>query len=313
MQTGINIQNYRKRMGKTQEEFAEQMGVSRQTVSKWESGTCYPEMEKLLVMCELFGCDLDTLVRGNAVISMAEDTAGYDAHMNQFTRQICTGTVVTLLGLVLMFVLYGLGLPETLATIALLCCVTASAAFFVVGGIRHSDFIKKHPQIAPFYTEEQIETFQRKFPVLLVTGIAVVLLGVMMLLGAMAIFGEARMEQDTALASFIMAGFFLFIIVAGPIFIYAGMQKSKYDVSSYNQENNPNKTKQQKLSGTICGCIMIAATIVFLVWGLVFGAWEICWIVYPVGALLCGIVSMILETREKNTDTDAIKKEKDII
>lgn len=76
MQTGTNIQSYRKHMGQTQEAFAEQMDVSRQTVSKWESGACYPEMEKLLLMCELFGCDLDTLVRGDAVMSMKEDTVG---------------------------------------------------------------------------------------------------------------------------------------------------------------------------------------------------------------------------------------------
>ncbi len=65
MSTGENIQFLRKREGMTQEAFAEQLNVSRQTVSKWESDSCYPEMEKLVLMCKLFRCKLDDLVRGD--------------------------------------------------------------------------------------------------------------------------------------------------------------------------------------------------------------------------------------------------------
>ena len=43
-----NLQYLRKKQNLTQEQFAEQMEVSRQAVSKWESGQSYPEMEKLL-------------------------------------------------------------------------------------------------------------------------------------------------------------------------------------------------------------------------------------------------------------------------
>ena len=53
-----NLQYLRKKQNLTQEQFAEQMEVSRQAVSKWESGQSYPEMEKLLQICEQFGCCL---------------------------------------------------------------------------------------------------------------------------------------------------------------------------------------------------------------------------------------------------------------
>ncbi len=56
------FQFYRQQGGLTQEQLAETLGVSRQSVSKWESGQSYPEMEKLLALCELFRCDLDTLL-----------------------------------------------------------------------------------------------------------------------------------------------------------------------------------------------------------------------------------------------------------
>lgn len=61
---GCNLQHLRKVNGNmTQERLAERMGVSRQTVSKWESGEGYPELPKLLELCDIFSCKLDDLLR----------------------------------------------------------------------------------------------------------------------------------------------------------------------------------------------------------------------------------------------------------
>lgn len=61
MAFGERLQETRKRCGFTQEEFAEQLQVSRQAVSKWESGRGYPEMEKLLYICHRCGTTMDEL------------------------------------------------------------------------------------------------------------------------------------------------------------------------------------------------------------------------------------------------------------
>lgn len=58
------IMDLRKQKGWSQEEFGEKLGVTRQTVSKWELGSTTPEMEKLVAMSELFGISLDELVKG---------------------------------------------------------------------------------------------------------------------------------------------------------------------------------------------------------------------------------------------------------
>ncbi|WP_032123381.1 helix-turn-helix domain-containing protein [Clostridium amazonitimonense] len=64
MSFGQNIQFLRKmHKGMTQEELAEKMGVSRQTVSKWELDGTYPEMDKVIELCKLFSCSMDKLVR----------------------------------------------------------------------------------------------------------------------------------------------------------------------------------------------------------------------------------------------------------
>ena len=54
----------RKSRGWSQEQLGERLGVTRQTVSKWELGSTTPEMEKLAAMSELFGISIDALVKG---------------------------------------------------------------------------------------------------------------------------------------------------------------------------------------------------------------------------------------------------------
>ena len=64
MSFGQNLQFLRKMRNKmTQEELADRLGVSRQTVSKWELDAAYPEMSKVLELCQLFSCSMDQLIR----------------------------------------------------------------------------------------------------------------------------------------------------------------------------------------------------------------------------------------------------------
>lgn len=65
MSLGTNLQYLRKLNKLTQEQFAERMGVTRQTVSRWESDEVTPELNKLVEICTAFSCKLDELVREN--------------------------------------------------------------------------------------------------------------------------------------------------------------------------------------------------------------------------------------------------------
>lgn len=65
MSLGKNIQYLRKQKRITQEQMAERMSVSRQTVSKWESDEIVPELNRLIALSEMFSCKLDALLREN--------------------------------------------------------------------------------------------------------------------------------------------------------------------------------------------------------------------------------------------------------
>ena len=60
------IYQFRRNSGLSQEQLAEKIGVSRQAISKWESGISTPELEKLLALSECFGITIDELVKDEA-------------------------------------------------------------------------------------------------------------------------------------------------------------------------------------------------------------------------------------------------------
>ena len=63
MGLGKNIQYLRKQRKITQEQLAEMMSVSRQTISRWEADEIVPELNKLIALSDLFSCKLDALVK----------------------------------------------------------------------------------------------------------------------------------------------------------------------------------------------------------------------------------------------------------
>lgn len=62
MKFGDNLKTLRKGKKFSQEELAEKVGVSRQSVSKWETGEAYPEMNNILELCKIFRCRINDLV-----------------------------------------------------------------------------------------------------------------------------------------------------------------------------------------------------------------------------------------------------------
>lgn len=83
MTVGEKITKLRKEQNLTQEQFAEILKVSRQSVSKWERDDAYPDTEKLIRISKLFDCSLDYLLKDeleqmDVNLAAAKDEAEYD-------------------------------------------------------------------------------------------------------------------------------------------------------------------------------------------------------------------------------------------
>ena len=153
MSLGENLQYLRKKENITQEQLAEQLDVSRQSVSKWESDITYPEMNTLLQLCRMFHCSMDDLIQGNIHDINIEGKTEYDVHMNRFSKLISLGVGTILFGISFMSLLYGINyfistgtevIKEDFANMIFLIFVTIGTAILIVIGIQHSNFINKN-------------------------------------------------------------------------------------------------------------------------------------------------------------------------
>lgn len=312
MSFGENLQYLRKQKEITQEQLAEQLEVSRQSVSKWESGQSYPEMEKLMQICTMFHCNMDTLMQGDISKTFAEDVHGYDKFENLFSRMITAGTGILLLGISLMMLFTGVGIDEEMAVVVFFVFLIIAVMIFVVMGLQYDQFQKKHPVIEDFYTEEEKDQAYRRFTVGIAVGVGTILIAVLLVM-----VGSFRVEnlnlsdaaQVDRLESLLFGGFMFLIGAAVSVLVYTGLQKGKYDIESYNKECNPSpeKKKRDALIGKLCGCIMLVATIIFLVCGF-SGYWHMSWIIYGVAAILCGVAAIALG-KDDSQNTKDVEKE----
>lgn len=82
MNFGERLYELRKEKNISQEELAQLLDVSRQSISKWENDKAYPEMTRLLFMSEYFGVSLDYLMRGTESNDSSESDKSNESKQN---------------------------------------------------------------------------------------------------------------------------------------------------------------------------------------------------------------------------------------
>lgn len=108
MEIGKQIKKYRSEFSLSQEEFANKIYVTRQTVSNWENDKSYPDINSLVLMAEVFGVSLDSLVKGD-IEKMNEKIKKEDIdYLNKANRRLTLSFVWGFFMLVPMLKLFGI-------------------------------------------------------------------------------------------------------------------------------------------------------------------------------------------------------------
>ena len=122
MELGTQIKKYRTEAGLSQEEFADKVYVSRQTVSNWETGKSYPDINSLVLMSETFGISVDTLLKGDAEVIKEiinkEDQKDFD-RLGKLYGVLLLLVVLTPVPLARFLRFYGVALWVCLAVVAI--------------------------------------------------------------------------------------------------------------------------------------------------------------------------------------------------
>lgn len=325
------IMSLRKQNGWSQEELAEKLDISRQSVSKWESGTSIPDIEKIIKMSQLFGVSTDYLLKEKdddaeriSDISAYEESETIDTDGINNVRPIsmefaseyidtvkniskkfaaavstCIISPIALMILAAMSEVPGSGISEQVAAAigitVLLCLVAAAVMVFILGGMKLSkyEFLEKEP-IKLLYGVEAVIT--RKKEAYEPTFRMAIASGVILCILAAIPVVVAGAAQFTDVYFVGCVCVLLFVVsIAVFLFVSNGMVYGSYQkllqIDDYDPEKKRINRRYEKIFGAYW-CLVLAG---YLAWSFITFKWEFTWIVWPVAGVLFAPFKMLIE------------------
>ena len=312
------IIDLRKKNGWSQEELAEKLGVSRQSVSKWESAQSVPDMGRVVQMSELFGVSTDYLLKDSLELptpaadggmsDLPERTVGME-EANAFLRMkeknavhVALGVLLSILSPICLILTCGAqefgliplsaGQAAGLGVMILLLMVGGAVALFVTSGLRSKpyDYLECLP-IDTLYgvdgmARERREQFRPTYTRQLTLGIVRCVLAVIPVFLSLLIFGEEEhfghlLAVGALLA---LAGIGVLLIVRASI-LWGAFQRL-LEEGDYSRAGKEYARSAAPFSGIYFGLV----TAGFLAWGFIGNAWDRAWIVWPIASVAFGAV-----------------------
>lgn len=313
----------RKKSGWSQEELAEQMGVSRQSISKWEGAQSIPDLEKIIKLAKLFSVSTDYLLldelgdeqteapalpgeerpalrrvsmeEANAFLEIKAETAGW----------IAFGVFLCILSPICLLLLAGLsempgsgisgGLAAAIGLTVLLVMVAAAVAIFVYSGGKTSAFEYLDSQI--FETEygvsgmvkERREQYRERYMRNNIIGVC------LCILAAIPLFSSAALEAENPLlpvgllcATLVTVAFGVRLLVRSGT-VWGGFERL-LEEGEYTREEK----KKQPLISKISQVYWTLALAGYLAYSFITNGWDRSWIVWPVAAVLFPAVTALI-------------------
>lgn len=325
------IMSLRKQNGWSQEELAEQLDVSRQSVSKWESGTSIPDIEKIIKMSQIFYVSTDYLlkdkdddieeVRTTAVVVPAEDVDSdsqenarpismeFAAEFIEFTKTVSKrfGAAVSLcvLSPIAVMILGAMseepkynvskGLVVGIGVTLLLIMVAAAVMIFIMDGMKLSkyEFLEKEPIKLMYGVEAVVARNKEMYEPTFRLCIAMGVILCILSSIPVAIAGAIGASEVMIVA---MAGVLLALVsVAVFLFVSSGMVYGSFQkllqLDDYDPEEKRNKKRYDKIFGAYW-CVITAG---YLAWSFITMRWDFTWIVWPVAGVCFVPFKMLVE------------------
>lgn len=324
------IVSLRKKAGWSQEDLAENLGVTRQSVSKWEGAQSVPDMDKVVTMSRLFGVSTDFLLKDEleeeAPCAAAQDddtplrrvsltqASAYLALRKAAAPKIAIATALCIISPVTLILLAGMSevqrfhISENAASgiglCVLLALVALAVSIFLRTGAEAKEF--RFLEEEPFETEYGVEGMVRQrqqeykdtHTRLVTVGVVLCVLAAVPLFAAMCINGSDLLYIAAVCALLVLVAIgCLALVTAG---VYQGAMEQLLEEGDYTR---PQK-KHHKLMGTVTMIYWLTATAVFLLY--TYGPHgngqpQYSWIIWAVAGVLyaavMGIVRIISRSR----------------
>ena len=314
----------RSQRGMTQEALAEKLGVSRQSVSKWEGAQSIPDMNKILQLSDLFGVSTDYLLKdsmeaaepvaaadddkaeGTTFVSMEEANA-FITYKQESAPRIALGVLLCILSPITLILLGGaqesgrIALTEMQAAmiglIVLLLMVAGAVLLFVLTGMRGSKFeyMEKEALDTAYGVSGMVKERMGREEAEHTRRIAIGV--VLCVLAAVPLFALLLWRGDDEWIGVLGISAILLLVAVG---VYT-LVKTSIPWGGYQmlleQGDYSRATKRgnNKYSGIYWGIITAA----YLAVSFLTQRWDMTWIVWPVAGVLYGVIVEIGKLRGK--------------
>ena len=314
------IIDLRKRSGLSQEELAEKIGVSRQSVSKWESAQSVPDLNKIIALSEIFGVSTDYLLKDSieeADFSMTEDSSSepplrqvsmeeaneYLAENRRYAGKIALGSFLCVLSVIPMLMLGALSEIYNNDILAgagvgiMLLIISGAVGLFISTShfTERFSFLDKE-NIDTAYgvegmTKERSEQYRPVYNRDLTLGVILCIIGVPVLI-IMGIIGEKKGgDYETLLGAIGVCVMLLFISFGVWLLVRSATIKSGFE--KLLEEGDYSRTEKDIRENGI-NLVMIYWVIVigvFLAVSFIRNNWNYSWIIPAVGGVLTPAVA----------------------
>lgn len=321
----------RKSNGWSQEQLAEQLDVSRQSVSKWEGAQSVPDLNRIIQMAEIFGVSTDYLLREDQEkTSLVSDDTNKAFDGKPFRKvsmeeaqdlmtttmiesgKIAKGAFLCIIACVPLVVLGGLadshkmGVTEKLAgsigIVSLLSFIGFGVYFLI-----NSSFILKRFEFLEKYnieTEYGVDGLANKNKVQFEPSYhRNITLGVMLcIFSVIPLIAVSTLTEESYILT-IMIGIMLIVIgFAVTVFIRSQMRMDAYNKLLQEGDFTMSKKEASPLISRISGIYWISTTAIYLAWSFATNNWQETWIVWPIAGLLFAVVMIITKMITKVED-----------
>lgn len=317
----------RKKQGYSQEELAELLEVSRQSVSKWEGAQAIPDLKKILKMSEIFDVTTDYLLKEEVIEEVASSSQRREEDreekkyvsmelanhfledVSDFAGGISFGVFLCISSPIVLIFLLGLQehnmvriseeKASALGTLVLLGFVLVAVILIVKSVIKHAKYERfEEAMLETEYGVDEMardrkQEYSKAYTRSIMMGVGLCIASVFPVLASVVLFGEN--EMATLMGTCLL----LFMISIGArcitkvLIVWDGFQVL-LEEGKYTKKNK--RHKKTSILEVYWGMVLAG----YLAYSFIANGWHISWIVWPIAGVLFPVVSNI-EKRIKRT------------
>ena len=299
-----NLQKLRAEKNISQEQLADKIGVSRQSVSAWESGKSSPELEKLVAISNLFNVSLDELTGEISTKKIDFDKEDYNKTYRKIAIIRSLGIFILFLGIALATFFSGHdfkmrqsllsdSMPDfsILSGIVLMLSLAIAVPLFILA--RNFDktsienLVESNTRINEVFSKKEIQNTESIESFSKMALVSIIFIAIA---SHQAIYNFTNLGEKNASTIFM-----LLLGIGLSISTYGNSILAK--ISNFNEIESENKEKNRKI-GLFAAITMMSITAIYLTYSFITNDWSSARIFYSVGGIAVGIFAAIINHKK---------------